>query len=153
MFACLVLTCMALVSLYINSLSKLTKSKITNLDEKEQLALNNIQKDLVQKFDLAIAKLIDQITSKWSKEANDIFAKNVKGLESSLVNKLNDIYKNENDSLTNYKKTKKNEFEVELKEYLKKVSRQVLKHEIDPDTHKKLIKDSLEAVIKNGLFN
>lgn len=144
---------MVLISLYLASLAKLSKTKILSLSEKEQLLLDKTQRDLIAKIDTATSKVIDQITSKWSNDADSVFNKNVKSLESSLVNKLSEIYKNENDSLALYKKTKLEEFDVNLSSYLKKVSKEILKREIDMDTHKKLINEAVGKAIKDGLFN
>lgn len=153
LFTSIVLVCMILISLYLSSLSKLSKLKIKSLEGKEEVLLDTVYKKLVERLDAAIAKIIDQITSKWSKEADLVFSKNIKSLEGNLVNKLNELYKNENDSLALYKKTKLDDFNINLSDYLKKVSKEVLKKEIDLDTHKKLISEALDKAIKNGLFN
>lgn len=163
LFTCIVLICLVLLGLYLQVLSKYTNIRTAGVGEKTDLIVKNAEKvateiitnakDLDRKFDQAIEKTIDQITSKWSKEADIVFSKNVKNLENNLVAKLNEIYKNENDSLESYKKTKVAEFESNLSTYVKKLAKEILKKEIDMDTHKRLIKDSLEKAVKNGLFN
>jgi len=174
LFSVLLLAVIILIYLYLNSLSKYSKLKTAGLSEKDESVLTNakkisddlikkaelesnkiieVSKDLNHKFDQITEKFIEELAVKWSKEASEIFTKNTSKLEGLLVNKLNDIYKNESDSLINFKKTKINDFEKNLESYLKSISKDILKKEIDIDNHKKLIKSALDKAIKNGLFD
>ncbi len=161
-FSCLVLLCITLMYLYMNAISKYTKIRTAGLSEKDESVINNAKeiaqkiidsaKKLDEKHDSIMAKVVGDISLKWSQSAETIFNKNVKELDTLLNNKIQEIYKKENDSLESYKKEKLNDFNKEMSETVNKLAKAIIKREIDINQHNELIKDGLERAKKSGLF-
>lgn len=151
LFSSLVLICMILMSLYISTLSKYTKAKIDLSKEKPNNIILN-SKIVSEKIDQKLSIITDQIVSKWIENADGILSQNIKNLDNVLKDKIENIYKKENDSLELYKNTKFKEFDSMLLEFIKKISKDIIKSEIDINRHKKLIMDGLERAKSDGLF-
>lgn len=163
LFSCLFLIVIVAISLYLNILQKYTKLRTAGQSEKDESVINNAQKiaeqiikraeSNVEKYDEVIKKINDQIVIKWSKNADLIFEKNIKTLNENLANIVNLIYKKENDTLASYKELKLKDFDTLFSEFINKLSKEIIKREIDLSTHKKLIVEALEKAKKDGLFN
>lgn len=163
LFSCLLLAVIILLSLYLKAISQYTKLKTAGMGDKDLGIINNAQKvadqiinankNLDEKFDKAVTTAIAQITSKWSKSAEDVLDKNLKALNDNLKRKIDEIYTKENANLESFKQEKLRTFEATVSEEVKRLSKEILKKDIDMSLHKKLIQDALEEATKNGVFN
>lgn len=155
LFTCLVLLCITLIYLYISILNKYTKVKDDpQIDNAKKIAdkIVNTAKDLDQKHDSIMSKIVDQIALKWQTSAEIIFTKNAKVLDEELKKTVESLYKKEILNLDLYKKEKMEEFDSLISDFVNTTGRQILKKEINLNDHKKLISDGLERAKKVGLF-
>ncbi len=162
LFVCIVILCIALIYLYTSIQSKYTALKTAGLSEKDHSIVNNAEKiaakiinsakKLDEKFDQAVSTSINQIILKWNDDSNALLSKNLKVLDDELKKTIQDIYNKENDELALYKKTKLKDFDLELSQVVKKLSKEIIMREIDTSQHKKLIEEGLERAKKDGLF-
>ncbi len=155
LFTSLVLLCITLMYLYISILNKYTKIKedpiINNAKKIADKIVENTQ-EFDEKYNQIMEKFISQMSVKWESEANTVLNKNIKILDESLKQTVQELYKKEMLDLSLYKAEKIKEFDEMLNTYVSKLGKEIVKREIDINDHKRLITEGLERAKKVGLF-
>ncbi len=155
LFTSLVLLCITLMYLYISILNKYTKVKedpIINNAKKIADKIVESTQEFDEKYNQIMEKFISQMSVKWESEANTVLNKNIKILDESLKQTVQELYKKEMLDLSLYKAEKIKEFDEMLNTYVSKLGKEIVKREIDINDHKRLITEGLERAKKVGLF-
>jgi hypothetical protein len=141
--------------LYISILNKYTKVKDDPLINNAKRIADKIvdsTNSFEEKYNQIMEKFVSQISEKWENEANLILNKNIKILDEDLKKTVLELYRKETVDLSLYKQEKIKEFDTLVTEYVSRVSKEIIKREIDINDHKRLINEGLERAKKVGLF-
>lgn len=150
--SCLLLICISLMYLYMDTRSKYIKT-MTDILNKKASANDSFNTDkIIEKSDRKLEQIASQIVSKWTETASIVIDKNAKLLDSNLQKKIQEIYKKDDDNFLLYKKARQKEFDKLVTDEVNKLSKEIINREIDAGQHKKLIIEGLERAKENGLF-